>query len=99
MTTPKFITPGERVPVSSLGEAEIDFINVLSTINGGNPPSTTIRALLRMAIKTAIPSIEKRVQYLADKRGITYQEMWKTIVTGGYEPLPTEAGWDDIDID
>ena len=33
---------------------------------------------------------EKRkqmVQYLADKRGITFDDMWKQLLTGEYQPL------------
>jgi hypothetical protein len=90
----KFIGQNERITISTPGEQYVDLINALSVINGGNPPSSTARSLLMAKIKESIPMIEKRVQYLADKRGITYGEMWQQIITGGYTPLETDAGWE-----
>jgi hypothetical protein len=69
-----------------LGEFYRDYLIVAARTNGSTASSTAI-AYLKQAIKINQPMIRDRVQYLADRHGLTYQEMWDTLLAGKVDPI------------
>lgn len=47
-------------------------------------------SLLCAKLQERKPKRDEMVQYLADKRGIAFKEMWNLILMGKYEPLSSE---------
>lgn len=47
-------------------------------------------SLLCAKLQERKPRRDEMVQYLADKRGISFKEMWQLILIGKYEPLSNE---------
>ncbi len=76
----------ERLRIPPLGEWYEDLLTVDSAITGSTEP-VQAASLLRAKLKERENVIAKRVQYLAAKRGITYEEMWLQILKGEYQKL------------
>jgi hypothetical protein len=47
-------------------------------------------SLLCEKLQERKPKRDEMVQYLADKRGISFKEMWNLILSGKYKPLTGE---------
>ncbi|MGG6263219.1 hypothetical protein ACQ4M3_08055 [Leptolyngbya sp. AN03gr2] len=76
----------DRLRIPSLGEWYEDLLRVDSAITGNSEP-VQAASLLRAKLKERELIIEKRVRYLAAKRGITYEDMWLQILQGQYQKL------------
>ena len=81
--------PGKRITLPLLGEYYDDLLKIDSKINAR---ANTVQAnsLLCAKLQERAPKIKERVQYLADKRGISFEEMWKQLLTDEYEPIEPE---------
>ncbi|WP_199331324.1 MULTISPECIES: hypothetical protein [unclassified Leptolyngbya] len=76
----------ERLRIPPLGEWYEDLLTVDSAITGNTEPAQAA-SLLRAKLKERETIIAKRVQYLAAKRGIPFEEMWLQILKGKYQKL------------
>ncbi len=87
----------KRLNLSGLGEYYWDLITIDSWINNRSPGTQAV-SLLCAKLQERVPKIEKRVEYMARKRGITPEEMWDSILSGTAERLfPGDATDDDSD--
>lgn len=84
----------ERLFIGELGEYYNDLLTVDSAINNRTAPSQA-NALLCSKLQERESRVKERVQYLADKRGISFKEMWNQLLTGNYQKLNPEeyAEW------
>ena len=76
----------ERLQIPSLGEWYGDLLAVDARINDRSEP-TQAHALLCSKLQEREARIKERVDYLARKRGISSEEMWRQLVTGEYEKI------------
>lgn len=76
----------ERLQVPSLGEWYGDLLAVDARINDRSEP-TQASNLICAKLQEREPRIRERVEYLAQKRGIPFEEMWQQLVTGTYERI------------
>jgi hypothetical protein len=79
----------DRLQIPPLGEWYQDLLRIDAVINDRSEPSQA-SALLCAKIQERESRIRERVQYLANKRGITFEEMWDAILTGTYDKLTPE---------
>ncbi|MBW4662456.1 MAG: hypothetical protein KME15_27735 [Drouetiella hepatica Uher 2000/2452] len=79
----------DRLQIPNLGEWYEDLLRVDSLINGRSMPQQG-QSLLCAKLQEREEKIKKRVAYLASKRGISPDEMWKQMVLGTYEPITRE---------
>lgn len=79
----------DRLNIAPLGEWYEDLLTADSTINSR---SVAIQAssLLCAKLQEREPKIKERIQYLANKRGISFEECWKLAVTGKLEKITPE---------
>lgn len=79
----------DRMNVAPLGEWYEDLLTADATINSR---SVAIQAssLLCAKLQEREPKIKERIQYLANKRGISFEECWKLAVTGKLEKITPE---------
>ncbi|MBD3886538.1 hypothetical protein IFO70_33230 [Phormidium tenue FACHB-886] len=85
----------DRMQIPALGEWYQDLLAADARINDRSEP-TQASSLLAAKLQEREARIKERVQYLADKRGISYQEMWKQLVTGlNYEKI-SPAEWAEM---
>ncbi len=89
-------TPREKMPraterqyISYLGEYYDDCWTIEAEIKG-RAKTVEGASLLCAKLQEREEKRNKMVQYLADKRGIAFKEMWNQILTGKYEPLSNE---------
>jgi hypothetical protein len=75
-----------RLQLPALGEWYDDLLKVDSVINGRSEPMQG-QSLLCAKLQEREETIKKRVAYLADKRGISPEQLWKQVLDGTYEPL------------
>jgi hypothetical protein len=83
----------DRISMSSLGEYYEDVLEIDARMNGRSKPEQA-RTLVYAKVQEREGKIKERVQYLARKRGISFEQMWDMLLTGeGYEKLtPSEYG-------
>lgn len=80
-----------RIDVDSqLGEFYRDVLIVAARSNGGTASGTAI-AYLKQSLKANLPFIKERVQYLADRHGVTYDDMWNSLAAGRVTPIDLNA--------
>ncbi|MGK7921967.1 MAG: hypothetical protein AB4080_18380 [Trichodesmium sp.] len=84
----------ERIMLSPLGEWYRDLLVVDSWINN-RPKSQQATSLLCAKMQEREAKIQKRLEYLARKRGITAEELWIDILQGNAERLPAEEWAED----
>lgn len=79
----------DRLQIPPLGEWYQDLLRIDAVINDRSEPSQA-SALLCAKLQERESRIRERVQYLANKRGIPFDEMWDSILTGTYSKLTPE---------
>jgi hypothetical protein len=79
----------ERQYIAYLGEYYDDAWTIEAELKG---KTKTIEgaSLLCAKLQEREEKRTKMVQYLADKRAISFKEMWRQILTGKYQPLSNE---------
>ena len=84
----------DRLVLPGLGEHYHDLLVVDSTINA-RTPAQQAHSLLCARLQGQQGDIRERVEYLAKKRGITFDEVWEQILKGDFEKIdPSEwDGW------
>jgi hypothetical protein len=81
----------DRLRISSLGEYYEDLLAVDSRINDRTPAQQG-SSLLCAKLQEREQRIKDRVGYLAWKRGLSFDEMWKQLVQDNYSKItPEEA--------
>ena len=77
----------DRIGMSSLGEYYEDVLEIDARMNARSKAEQA-RTLVYAKVQEREGKIKERVQYLANKRGISFQEMWDMLLTGnGYEKI------------
>lgn len=81
----------DRISMSSLGEYYEDILEIDARMNARSKPEQA-RTLVYAKIQEREGRIKERVEYLARKRGISFEQMWDQLLTGdGYEKMtPSE---------
>jgi hypothetical protein len=79
----------KRLQIPNLGEWYEDLLRVDSLINGRSMPVQG-QSLLCAKLQEREENIRKRVTYLAAKRGISHDEMWRQMVSGEYVQISKE---------
>lgn len=77
---------GERLQVPAIGEYYQDLLTIDSAIND-RTNVVQAQSLLCAKLQERESKIRERVQYLADKRNLSFKEMQDQLLTGTYEPL------------
>jgi len=85
----------DRLTVAPIGEWYEDYLNADATINGRSL-AVQASSLLCAKIQEREERIRKRVEYLARKRGIPYDECWKLCVTGKLTQVTPEE-WSEME--
>ncbi len=79
----------ERQYISYVGEYYDDAWTVEAELKG-RTKSAEGASLLCGKLQERESRRNQMVQYLADKRGISFKDMWNQILIGKYQPLTTE---------
>lgn len=79
----------ERQYIAYLGEYYDDAWTIEAELKG-KPKTVEGASLLCAKLQEREEKRTKMVQYLADKRGISFKEMWNQILIGKYQPLSGE---------
>ena len=84
----------DRLTLPSLGEEYQDLLTIDAEINM-RTPAQQAHNLLCARLQARRQDIKDRVEYLAKKRGVTFDEMWEQILKGEGEKIsPTDwEGW------
>ncbi|MBF2063602.1 MAG: hypothetical protein IGS39_04100 [Calothrix sp. C42_A2020_038] len=69
----------ERLQIPALGEYYDDLLDIDAELNNRTRVQQA-QSLLSEKLQERIPSIKERVQYLADKNGMTFDHMWGEIL-------------------
>lgn len=78
-----------RLIVSSLGEYYTDLLTIDSWINNRSKASQA-NSLICAKLQEREQRIKERVEYLASKRGIEANELWKQILNGTAQKIDGE---------
>lgn len=81
-----------RLTIVPIGEWYTDLLAIDAAINA-RTPGQQAASLLCSKLQEREQKIRDRVQYLADKRGITFDEMWQAIARGEYKQIAPDR-WD-----
>lgn len=76
--------------ISGLSEWLIDKLNIIAFVNGRSV-AHQVGILLDAQIPDVESDTESKLQYLAEKRGISVAELKRQILTGEAKRLPPEA--------
>jgi len=79
----------ERQYVTYIGEYYDDAWTIEAELKG-RTKSAEGASLLCSKLQERESRRNHMVQYLADKRGISFKDMWNQILTGKYQPLSSE---------
>jgi hypothetical protein len=79
----------KRLQVPALGEWYEDLLSIDSVVNN-RTKVVQAQSLLCSKLQERESLINKRVEYLARKRGLTFESMWDQILTGTYQKLSPE---------
>ncbi|WP_414754273.1 hypothetical protein [Anabaena sp. CCY 9910] len=71
----------ERLAIPSLGEYDNDLLTVDAWVSG-RTKVVQAQSLLCSQLQERDTLIRQRVEYLAKKRGISFDEMWEQILNG-----------------
>ncbi len=82
-------TSDDRLVIAAIGEFYLDLLTVDSWINQRSRPQQGA-FLLCSLLQEKEERIRDQVQYLADKRGIPFDEMWRQILRGEAERVLPE---------
>jgi len=81
----------ERLAIPALGEYYNDLLTVDSWING-RTKVVQAQSLLCAKLQERDKVIKERVEYLAKKRGITFDQMWAEILNGTAQKIVPGEG-------
>lgn len=81
--------PTDRQYISYLGEYYDDCWTIEAELKGKTKTAEGA-SLLCAKLQERDEKRNKMVQYLADKRGISFKEMWNQILIGKYTPLTSD---------
>ncbi|MCG6138733.1 MAG: hypothetical protein MET45_29750 [Nostoc sp. LLA-1] len=81
----------ERLAIPSLGEYDNDLLTVDAWINNRSKV-VQAQSLLCAKLQERDKLIRERVEYLAKKRGITFDEMWAEILNGTAQKIVPGEG-------
>jgi hypothetical protein len=81
----------ERLAIPALGEYYNDLLTVDSWINGRTKVAQA-QSLLCAKLQERDKLIKERVEYLAKKRGITFDQMWAEILNGTAQKIVPGEG-------
>jgi len=81
--------PTDRQYMAFPGEYYDDALTVESVLKNRSK-SQEASSLLCAKLQERKPKRDEMIQYLADKRGISFKEMWNLILGGKYEPFSSE---------
>lgn len=81
--------PPERLQIPTIGEWYDDLLRIDAAINDRSFPQQAA-TLLCAKLQEREDRIRSRVDYLAQKRGISFQQMWDDLLTGEFEKLSPE---------
>ena len=79
----------DRFKMPPLSEFYEDLLRVDAFL-ARNTLSAQAKSLLQAFLTQKEPKMRERVQYLADKRGITFAEMWQQIQSGKVQEMSKE---------
>lgn len=79
----------ERLTVAAIGEWYTDLLTVDAAIRA-NSVSAQASSLLGAKLQEREPKIKARVEYLAKKRGLSFDQMWDQLLTGTFERMSPE---------
>jgi plasmid stability protein len=78
----------ERLTIAALPEDLQDMLKVYATIQGRSVASLG-SSLLCTILQMKLPRFKERMEYLAKKRGMSYEEFWEHCMRGQYEKMST----------
>ncbi|WP_235018970.1 hypothetical protein [Tolypothrix sp. NIES-4075] len=81
----------ERLAIPALGEYYNDILTVDAWVNG-RTKVVQAQSLLCAKLQERDKLIKERVEYLAKKRGITFDEMWEQILNGTAQKIVPGEG-------
>ncbi|NWF61735.1 MAG: hypothetical protein HXY43_21380 [Fischerella sp.] len=81
----------ERLAIPGLGEYYNDVLTVDAWVNGRTKVSQA-QSLLCAKLQERDKLIKERVEYLAKKRGITFDQMWAEILNGTAQKMISGEG-------
>ncbi|MFN6495810.1 MAG: hypothetical protein RMX65_002030 [Nostoc sp. DedQUE01] len=81
----------ERLAIPALGEYYNDLLTVDAWVNG-RTKVVQGQSLLCAKLQERDKLIKERVEYLAKKRGITFDEMWEQILNGTAQKIVPGEG-------
>lgn len=81
----------ERLAIPALGEYYNDVLTVDAWVNGRTKVAQA-QSLLCAKLQERDKLIRERVEYLAKKRGITFDEMWAEILNGTAQKIVPGEG-------
>ena len=84
----------DRLTLPSLGEWCHDLLMVDAAVSGRSP-TIQLQYLGCAKLQEREARIRERVEYLANKRGISFDEMWRQLVTGKYSKI-TPSEWAEL---
>ncbi len=84
----------DRLNIAPLGEWYEDLLTADSVINARSV-AVQASSLLCAKLQERESKIKERIQYLANKRNISFEECWKQAVTGKLEKITPEE-WADM---
>lgn len=83
----------DRLSLSPLGEYYEDLLSVDCAINA-RTKAVQANSLLCAKLQEREPLIRLRCEYLAKKRGISFEQMWRELATGSHEKISPDD-WED----
>ena len=89
MAEPRQMADQRRLTLPLLGEWYLDVLTADAAINA-RLPGPQAQSLLCAKLQEREPRVKERVEYLARKRGLSFEQMWKDLITGHYEPITPE---------
>jgi len=81
-----------RISIPDGGEFYMDLLTIDAWINGRTIPAQA-STLLCAKLQEREEKIRVRIAYLAEKRGISSDELWQNIITGSVQELNPEDAW------
>lgn len=80
----------DRIKLTPLGEVYEDLLTLDAAINGRSA-GVQATVLLYAKLQEREPRIKERIQYLADKRRISFEECRQQLLTGAFKKIsPSE---------
>ncbi|QSJ17176.1 hypothetical protein JYQ62_37000 [Nostoc sp. UHCC 0702] len=81
----------KRFPIGPLGEHDDDWLTIWAWLNNRSK-SVQAALLIGFGIAEKKPEIERMLEYMAKKRGVTPDELFKSILDGTADSSDNEPG-------